>query len=101
MTMPGFIRRAFLIQSARCFASFGNSPAAIVLREATWVRFGPLGLLIIGLLLIVWQPPHPPTASHACAFDGSPCASSWSSKVSPAGTGVVGMMCFGIFSGGK
>ena len=56
MSTPGFIARAFLIQSARYAGVFGNRPAAIVVREPKCVRFGPITPIATGLPAIAWQP---------------------------------------------
>ena len=98
---PGFIFRAFLIQRARCCGSFGKRPAAIVVRVATCVRFGPMLPTIIGLPRIAWQreAAAAPTASFV-PFAASPFASRLSSNVSPAGNGVCGTAYVGILSRG-
>src|SRR5690242_20014544 len=67
------------------------------------VRFGPTCPTIIGFPLIVWQPRQAPVPfdSSAAPRAASPCASSDSSNVSPAGVGVWGMLAWFIFSAGN
>src|SRR5690242_19690761 len=56
MRTPGLSDGASAIQLARCAESFGNRPAATVVRLPRWVRFGPM---IPGETpWIVWQPMH-------------------------------------------
>ena len=72
---PGFISRAFLIQRARCGGSFGNRPAAIVVRDARCVRFGPMLPTIIGLPRMGDRRDIPRTDTSFTPFAGSPFAS--------------------------
>src|SRR5437016_11222118 len=56
MRTPGLSEGASAIHAARYAESFGNRPAAMVVRLPTWVRFGPM---IPGETpWIVWQPMH-------------------------------------------
>ena len=79
-----------------------EQPAAIVVREPTCVRFGPMMPTVTGLPLIAWQPMHAPrprTAARPRA--ASPARAASSSNVSPAGSGVVGTACAGSCSRGN
>src|SRR4051812_40488205 len=76
-------------------------PPAMVVRLATWVRFGPVTPTVVGLPLMVWQPAHPPPnpATNARPRSASPLSDSLNSM--PAGIGVLGTTCAGIRSRGK
>src|SRR6478609_4572597 len=87
MAEPGFIIRAFLIQSLRCRASLGYRPAPIVERVAMCVRFGPIGDAAT-VPRTVWQPMHALRANCSAPRCASPVT--LSGKLSPVGVGVSG-----------
>ena len=70
--------------------SLGYRPAAIVKREPTCVRFGPVMPTEFGLPLMVWQPMHAEIEYTFCPRPASP--TSPGVKVRPSGVGVVGML---------
>ena len=91
MIEPGFMWRAFLIQRASVGPSLRYRPPAMVWREATCVRSGPMLLTAPGTPWIAWQPMQPPSMKPCCApRTGSPPASRASSYSSPFGKGVCG-----------
>src|SRR6185312_15606134 len=97
---PGFISLAFLTQRARCCASSGYKPAAIVVRLARWVRFGPTVPSIVGTPRIVWQAMHMPVDTSFSPFAALPLARRASSYLRFVGNGVCGTAYAGILSRG-